>query len=110
MRMKPDTSFWFSLPERSLACLLVVTILPTLLFVALLVRQFAGSPVLVTKEFRTGRCYRFRTTGHGIFGFHALGRFLRKYSIDDLPGLWSIVRGDIRMRDFLRLVNDKPMA
>jgi lipopolysaccharide/colanic/teichoic acid biosynthesis glycosyltransferase len=108
--MKPDTSFWFSLPERLLACFFIATILPTLLLVALLVRQFAGSPVLVTDEFRAGRCYRFRTTGPGVSSFHALGRFLRRCGIDDLPGLWSIVRGDIRMRDYLRLVYEKPVA
>ena len=102
--MKLNRSFWFSLPERLLACLIILTIFPTLLFVALLLRQFAGSPVLVTDEFRVGRCYRFRTTGRGASGFHALGRFFRRYSIDDLPGLWSVARGDIRMRDFLRLV------
>ena len=109
-RMKSDTSFWFSLPERLLACLIIVTILPTLLLVALFVRQMAGSPVLVTDAHHAGHCYRFRTTGHGRPGFHALGRLLRRYLIDDLPGLWSIVRGDIRMRDFLRLVYEKPVA
>ena len=90
--MKLDALFWFSLPERLLACLLIVTILPSLLLVALLLRQSAGSPVLVTDEFRVGRCYRFRTTGHGVSWFHSFGRFLRRYSIDDLSGLWSIVR------------------
>ena len=108
--MKLDAQFWFSLPERLLACIFVVTALPSLLLIALLLGQIAGSPVLVTDEFRVGRCCRFRTTGPGASCFHSVGRFLRRYSIDDWPGLWSIVRGDIRMRDFLRVIHEKPMV
>lgn len=113
--MKLSKPFWHSLPERLLACAILVASLPMLLFVALLIRQFAGSPVLVSDESpgvagAVCHCYRFRTTGHGTSSFHALGRLLRRFSFDEVPGLWSVACGNIRMRDFLRLVYDKSVS
>ena len=107
--MKRFTSFCLLLVERFVACMFLVFLLPTLLLVAVLIYQTSGGPVVVTDELPRNdgnavhRIIRFRTTGRGSLFFHAIGRILRVYSIDEFPGLWSVARADIRLRDFLRL-------
>lgn len=107
--MRNPSPFWSSLPERCLAGVAFVVVLPTLLFVALLVRLTAGSPIVVHEELpdssrATAKKYcRFRTNGRGTSSFRKIGSFLRACSIDIWPGLWSVARGDLGLRDFLRL-------
>ena len=91
------------------ACLLVA-LSPVLLAVALFVRVKLGSPVIF-KQVRPGRCaklftiYKFRTMTdeRGLDGtllpderrLTAFGAALRSTSLDELPELWNILKGDM---------------
>ena len=96
--------------ERLLALLLFVAVSPTLLWAAVLLRINSPDPILLTDEVLNQdgsvlRSYRFRTTGRGSDAFRLVGRILRRFSIDELPGLWAVVQGRVGLRQFLRIAS-----
>ncbi len=98
--------------DRFTAAVGLVVLSPVLLLVAVAVRINIGKPVFFC-QLRPGRggtpfqIVKFRTMGDGhdrdgnllpdAERLTPLGRFLRAASLDELPELWNVVRGDMSL-------------
>lgn len=98
--------------DLGLGVTLLVVLAPLLALLAGLVRWRLGAPVLF-RQLRPGRgarpfvMYKFRTMtdardGDGVLLPDAarltrVGRFLRDASLDELPGLFNVVKGDMSL-------------
>ncbi|HFU4000564.1 TPA: sugar transferase [Streptococcus suis] len=93
-----------------LSFLALIVLSPVILVVAILVRLKLGTPIFFTQE-RPGKdekifkMYKFRTmtdeqdaNGHLLpdsVRLTPFGKFLRSTSLDELPELWNILKGDM---------------
>jgi O-antigen biosynthesis protein WbqP len=98
--------------SRLLAILMTITLSPVLLLVALLIKLESPGPAIFTQK-RVGQfgrlftIYKFRTmqigtpdlpsdkVGEGDPRFTKSGKFLRRFSIDEFPQLFNIIKGEM---------------
>lgn len=93
----------------------LIILMPVLVLIAIAIKSDSKGSVLFAQERRTknGRVfkmYKFRTMvmnaenmGAGLFNYEndprvtKVGRFLRNSSLDELPQLWNVIKGDIAL-------------
>lgn len=99
--------------DTILALAATIILSPLLLVLAIAVKLDSEGPAIfkqerIGKDFKTYKMYKFRSMvvnaqnmGTGVYSFAGdpritkVGRFLRKTSLDELPQLWNIVKGDM---------------
>lgn len=99
--------------DTIIACVMLILISPILLIVAIAVKLDSKGPAIfkqdrIGKDFKPFKMYKFRSMvvnaqnmGTGVYAFAGdpritkVGRIIRKTSLDELPQLWNIIKGDM---------------
>jgi lipopolysaccharide/colanic/teichoic acid biosynthesis glycosyltransferase len=105
-------NFWKRILDLLLVLLILTILSPFLIIIAILIRGKMGSPILFTQD-RLGykgkvfKVFKFRSMTNtqdengdlmsDDYRLTAFGKFLRNWSIDELPQLWNIIIGDMSL-------------
>ena len=111
--MKNSTYLKFKRPiDFAIAIIALVVLSPLILILALCVMYFQGLPVLFTQKRggymgSTFSLYKFRSMTNerdsegnllpDNMRLNRFGKFVRNYSLDELPGLLNVLKGDISL-------------
>jgi exopolysaccharide biosynthesis polyprenyl glycosylphosphotransferase len=112
--MRPVYSFLKRAMDVLVSSSVLLVASPLLLVIALVIKRQSPGPVLFTQYRRgahnsTFRIFKFRTMFTELCGdaitpqtsldprVTPFGRFLRKTSLDELPQLWNVLRGDMSL-------------
>ena len=99
--------------DTIIACVMLIVFSPILLIVAIAVKLDSKGPAIfkqdrIGKDFKSFKMYKFRSMvvnaqnmGTGVYAFAGdpritkVGRIIRKTSLDEMPQLWNIIKGDM---------------
>ncbi len=111
--MKALNSFLKRLMDFLLSGIAIIVLFPVFIVVAIAIKCDSPGPIFFKQDRRTKdglifKMYKFRSMvvnaekqGAGLFNYKddprvtKVGRFLRNSSIDELPQLWNILKGDL---------------
>jgi sugar transferase EpsL len=93
--------------DMSISLVLLCCCIPIAIPIAIIIRLKMGSPILFCQQ-RPGlggkpfKLYKFRTMvidslGEDEHRLTQLGEILRKYSLDEIPQLYNVIRGDMSL-------------